>query len=420
MDTANGLSLISIGLHELVNSIVGSETITEMRRTVTNLQNEDQMFSKTGKVVPVLAYLSGSKGEGFRFASSDDDYMLIYNDVKVIHSMSQCRLYDVNTTLLMMETEQTRPGFVLLRLIGNTNNSDIIRSCVPFQSGTYISSQTWRDGFLLEAPNMTIHGPCSSITTCEREFDFAFCIKSDMFPKSAISCIQRLHERGWPPPQVLHDIVSGGCHFVAIPSKLSDFELLEWRLSFSMAETKLVHAMNHTQFLCYGLLKIFLKEAISVDEHAEGLLCSYYLKTAVFWEIVENSREWTSSNILLFFWRCFRRLFLWVCDEYCPNFFIPENNMMLGKFDSTTKTALLRHLTNLYSEGYRCLLRCPSLCDAIGMIIQTPGKVAMLPTENQRECTLMQDWVNVDHFCNCERCDSYFRCFVARLLVHLM
>ena len=112
-------------------------------------------------------------------------------------------------------------------------------------------------------PSETIHGPCSSGVVGTQEYDFAYCLNSNTFPKAAHGCIRRLHERGWPSHQVLQDIVTGGCHFVAIPAKLPNFEHLEWRLSFSVAETKLIHNMNHTQFLCYGLLKIFLKEAIN-------------------------------------------------------------------------------------------------------------------------------------------------------------
>lgn len=44
-----------------------------------------------------------------------------------------------------------------------------------------------------------------------------------------------------------------------IGSKLIDDESeLEWRLSFSLAEQQLVYLFNHTQFLCYGMLKTFL------------------------------------------------------------------------------------------------------------------------------------------------------------------
>ncbi|KAK3103486.1 hypothetical protein FSP39_019584 [Pinctada imbricata] len=43
---------------------------------------------------------------------------------------------------------------------------------------------------------------------------------------------------------------------------MSSNKLVEWRMSFSLAEKRLVRFMNHTQFLTYGLLKLFLKEVM--------------------------------------------------------------------------------------------------------------------------------------------------------------
>ena len=130
MDIVAELSLISVGIHRVVSDIVGPEKIIDIRRTVTNSTDEFFKLRDAGLNRSIHGYLSGSKGEGFRFSSSDDDIMFIYRDVRVIQSMSQCRLCDVNTTLLMMETEQTSPGFVLLRLIGDAHNRNIRRSCV--------------------------------------------------------------------------------------------------------------------------------------------------------------------------------------------------------------------------------------------------------------------------------------------------
>ena len=119
--------------------------------------------------------------------------------------------------------------------------------------------------------------------------------------------------------------------------------------------------MNHSQFLCYGLLKIFLKEAIDADPNTKGLLCSYFLKTALFWEITTSSNQWGPSSLMSCFWNCFRRLLQWVSCSYCPNFFIPQNNMFRWKIKGTHRDKLLQHMKTLYSEGYMCLLRCPSL-----------------------------------------------------------
>ena len=215
MDGGNELCLLSTGLYKLVSALIGPEKVVGIRRTVSDLANDFDMYQLAGPGRSLYMYSSGSKGEGFRFSSSDEDIMLIYNDVRVIHSMSQCRLYDANMSLLMMETEQTNPGYVLLRLLGKTTNSNITRSCVSYPTGTYLSSAKWRDEDPLIGPNQVIHGPCISGRIGTSEYDMVHCIKSEMFPKAAISSIRRLQERKWPSSRVLHDIVSSS-HIVQI------------------------------------------------------------------------------------------------------------------------------------------------------------------------------------------------------------
>jgi hypothetical protein len=43
-----------------------------------------------------------------------------------------------------------------------------------------------------------------------------------------------------------------------------------------------------TQLMIYGMLKIILKEIISQHEEISELLCSYFLKTTLFWVIEET------------------------------------------------------------------------------------------------------------------------------------
>ena len=80
---------------------------------------------------------------------------------------------------------------------------------------------------------------------------------------------------------------------------------------------------------------------------------------------------------------------------YCPNFFIPENNVMMGKFNRTTKAAPLCHLTSLYSEGYRCLLRCPSLYTHLSIIIGTPQLVREMPSDEIRHFIETKVWTDL-------------------------
>ena len=379
------LNLFSGNLHTMLDKVIGSERAININRTATNLG--DDVLRKQCEVAEYswVPRFSGSKGEGFRFKSSDDDWLLISRDIKVIPSDSYAAIYDQNTTLLVIDNNSTKPGYTLLRLRGEPRNlhgtlpsENLLTSkkywkegLIPYsieyfpKLGYYLSSEKWRDFLSSSSLNQETefeHGPCvSGKLTHDMEYDNAFALQCDTWPSNAQYCVKRLCHSKWPSHDTVLSIVNDGVLFVAIGAKKSSLVSLEWRISFNLAERKLVYSMNHTQFLCYGLLKIFLKEAIEVNPNVKGLLCSYFLKTALFWEITSSKNQWNPSLLLANFWNCFRRLMQWISCSLCPNFFIPENNMFEGKIEDRNRTMLLQHLNSLYSEGFPCLLRCPSL-----------------------------------------------------------
>jgi hypothetical protein len=152
---------------------------------------------------------------------------------------------------------------------------------------------------------------------------------------------------------------------VPIGLKGSPDEDSEWRMSFSAAESKLVHCMNHTQFMCYGMLKIFMKEALDVkDANEQSLLCSYFMKTVLFWVIQRNKNfKWSPPNLLSGFWMCFKDLSSRVQEGYLPNFFIPENNMFRSKIYGHSQQKLCQRFCEVNDLGNECLLRCTSFRD---------------------------------------------------------
>jgi hypothetical protein len=121
--------------------------------------------------------------------------------------------------------------------------------------------------------------------------------------------------------------------------------------------------MNHCQFLTYGLLKLFLKEVLNNGvSDDEKLLCSYHMKTAVFWMIQQNTiPNWCPQNLLKCFWYCFKLILKWVYEGVCPNFFIPENNMFLSKIHGAAQNRLFARLFTFYEKGLASLLHSPSL-----------------------------------------------------------
>lgn len=83
------------------------------------------------------------------------------------------------------------------------------------------------------------------------------------WPKQASEWRKR-RRHGWPPQDVMAAIVNKGSHFVPVGHHLSRNQDLEWGLSFSLAEMKLVESMNETQRKCCALLKMVLRDLIKL------------------------------------------------------------------------------------------------------------------------------------------------------------
>ncbi|KAK3088860.1 hypothetical protein FSP39_024676 [Pinctada imbricata] len=367
------LSLTSRGLYRTVSDIVGPECIVVLRRQKWDIWNA---FSNCDSYKKETRVLSGSMAEGFDFKSSDSDFMYIDRNAIVFTGDSHITTLMYNTpTILIMETETVSPGFAVIRCLRYDQNNTILkRSLVLRGTGVYISSKHTRESFMSTSMS-TCHGPCQTRTILGYDEDDAYTLRCPVWPKQAMSFVYRSRQQGWPSYDTLTQICRDGCLLVPINSKqqqYSDMANLQWRISFSLAEKKLVYSMNHCQFLCYGLSKLLLNEVLKKASPNKDLLCSYFMKTAVFWEMSEDRSDWLDSNFLSKFWKVFCRLIRWVSIGYCPNFFIPENNMFQGKIYGFTQITLLDTLRDLYMDGYWSLLRCPSLHDSISKLITQP------------------------------------------------
>nr|XP_034333413.1 uncharacterized protein LOC105338230 isoform X2 [Crassostrea gigas] len=351
---------------------IGTPQQVASRRDIVDIAemlNNNEMLNK-----PFTVMLSGSQREGFRLSGSDRDVMYWPNNHRVIWDFSQCQFYITQEhALILCDSSESPPGFTLLWLPLEITNSRVASACVRMNGMLYISSSKYRQVTCsLVLPGSSLHGPCGSGSYGELEYDHAHCFVSDFWPPSASSWIGRCHS--WPPPHVVNDIIRNGCHFVAIGHKLGNHTDNEWRISFSQAEYKLVCSMNHTQFLTYGLLKLFLKEIINEGLRDEDkLLCSYHMKTTVFWAIQQNVLpRWCPQNLLVGFWVCFKLLLKWVYEGVCPNFFILENNMFLSNIYGEAQKTLFTRLYRLYENGLALLLHSPSISSYITNVLCNP------------------------------------------------
>ncbi|KAK3084245.1 hypothetical protein FSP39_010636 [Pinctada imbricata] len=375
------LCLVSKGLYRYVSDVVGPACTVKLRRQAWELR--DTFLSCCTKN-DSHGMTSGSIAEGFQFKSSDLDEMGICKDALVLTETASHFSGRLKYAFLFcMETEHVSPGFTLLKCLRFDHRQYMYHFLVNRGSNIYLSSEIVRNASL-DAIMSVIHGPCACNVNFGRfEHERATTLKSLAWPKEAQSFISRSHNVGWPSIEVLSDICKDGCLFVPINSKqqsCNEVIDLEWRISFSLAEKKVIHSMNHCQFLCYGLMKIFLNEVLKKIPDTGELLCSYFMKTAVFWEISENNIGWTPGNFIFKFWNVFRRVIGWVSAGYCPNFFMPEHNMFYGKIYGRLQRDLTISLISLFDEGYLCLLRCTSLYKTLSKVVAYPSLVHRIST----------------------------------------
>ncbi|XP_061179629.1 uncharacterized protein LOC133188274 [Saccostrea echinata] len=357
---------------------IGTQTEVAIRRDIKDI--EDIIMNAVYAVTKSVWMYSGSYREGFRLESSDRDVMTWPCNYKLITDISQARLYNATKhNIILIEDSDTPPGFVRLRVLTPIRNN-MTPVLVSFNGGVYISSFLWRYNYFhslandsfFNQKNITIHGPCTNLLEGSTEYDNALCFATFYMPESLRGWIGRCQRHTWPPLPVLEKILRNGCHCVAIESKIvSPSNELEWRLSFSQAEHQLVCTMNHTQFLCYGLLKIFLKEVI--NNRRETVLCSYYMKTTMFWLMQLGHIRWCPNNLLDCFWKCFKYLIHCVYRGVFPNFFIPQNNMFINKIIGCTRDSLLEQLYKYCRMGLSCLLLSPTLGIILEIALSNPS-----------------------------------------------
>ncbi|XP_078309777.1 uncharacterized protein LOC111120402 isoform X2 [Crassostrea virginica] len=305
----------------------------------------------------------GSRREGFRLEESDMDHMIWHSHHRVFWDFSQIDYTKaVRQTIILSKTSESPPGYALLWLPFERRSRNAESVCVRINGLLCISSARYRKKMLsLICSNSTENDPCCRGNHGPLGYDHAHGFFCGFWPPSASSWIERCHS--WPPTDVLNEITQYGCHFVAIGNKAGNHVDNEWRISFSHAELKLVYSMNRTQFLTYGLLKLFLTESINKElEEDEKVLSSYHMKTAIFWAIQQNIiSDWCPQNLLTCFWVCFKILIKWVYEGCCPNFFIPENNMFLNKVHGSTQHSLFGRLLDFYEKGQEIVFEFPSI-----------------------------------------------------------
>lgn len=115
------------------------------------------------------------------------------------------------------------------------------------------------------------------------------------------------------------------------------------------------------------------------------------MMTILFWEIQNNPDDafWCPSNLLTCFWVCCKRLCKCVFYAYCPNFFIPENNMFKTKVIGASREILLSQFISYYEIGVTCLMPSPTLNSILESALRNPNSVFSFTEEEVLPLAIM-------------------------------
>lgn len=336
---------------EQLNLAVGTEEDVKIRREV----NELYVYA-LGESQRYREYLGGSQGEGFRFPWSDIDIMrsLIRYYVYIDSLHNECAF--------VAKSNGCQPGFCRLIFIDDGNVKSAQKHC--FSRHFYLQKVkqiSFNGNF-----DRTIRGPCFS-TKYPTGLDS--CDAFQVHPDSSNKFLKTFEKNFWNSikSQVIHENITV-MHCVPKGPEKGDEEGMQWLVSFSVLEQKIVCSLNHVQFCCYGLMKILVHTMIDSCAETNDTLSSYHLKTVLFYVLEDIHHDfWIPQNIFTCLRICLTRLLLFVTKGCCPNYFLHESNLFLKTKFIENRFRLQEELLQLINceNNSICFIVCLSIPFAV-------------------------------------------------------
>lgn len=123
----------------------------------------------------------------------------------------------------------------------------------------------------------------------------------------------------------------------------------------------------HSVFMLWCFEDLFKRSIMFQKQRV--LILFLLFENLFFWEIQNNpdSSIWCPQNLLSCFWMCFKRLFKCVVDLNCPNFFIPENNVLTQTYSHTNRQTCIRaHQNKRYKQTDKACFLCHNIFCLLG------------------------------------------------------
>ena len=356
-------------LSALMDGVTGTEESVRIRQDYCKIHDCIRSINPNN----VNVYYTGSKAEGLDLPGSDDDYMYDINnsaDIAVSESV-QDLVQSTRRNRLLIVTDNVPPAFAMLKCV-TLQHPLLLRSAVPMNNESYLSSQQvvsshWLQSDITETSR--IQGPSVEVWTeyddrSKSGRDNVPSILCKFWPTSAAEWKDRPRHYEWPSQQDREYIEQFGCHLVPVGCPLSSRKSLEWRLSFSIAERTLVWTFNHTQLQCYAVMKLILKEYIKTkcSEKHKGVLCSYFIKTFLFWQFETTDPSfWQITNLSGCIMSLLREFYICIQTGVLRHYFVPRFNLFQIKLTSDAQREILHIFGNVLETGISIIGQCSSM-----------------------------------------------------------
>ena len=388
-------------LSALLDDVTGTNEVVTIRRDYCKII--DCMLSANPE--NANCYYTGSKAEGLDLHGSDNDFMIDINnlaDIEVSESL-QDLVRSTRRNKLLIVTENVPPAFVMMKCV-TLQHPLLLRSAVPMNTESYLSSQqvvssNWRP--FQKTTTSRIQGPSVKTwneyaDTSKSGQDNVPSILCQFWPTSAAEWKDRPRHYGWPSQRDREYIERFGCHLVPIGHPLSERKSLEWRLSFSIAERTLVWSFNHTQLQCYAVMKLMLKEFVKTKcaEKYKSVLCSYFIKTFLFWQFEKMDRSfWRIENLIGCIIYLFNEFNRCIQIGVLRHYFVPRFNLLQIKLTPDAQTELLKIFGKVIETGISIIEQSKSLSRVFSNFIAIRGRrhSDMRTTEILKRCILDND-----------------------------
>jgi len=322
---------------------------------------------------PVSAFIVGSQVEGSTTLGmrSDTDQMYRHDYFQVVLKLGDWQTDKVN--LLAFKDETTLPQFYKLCRLQPTpdGRQEYMRhpdheTDVVDEQGRVLVCNTVFDNYFkcfyegVGVDEVVKHGPSRSYSD---EFDNVTALPCHDLPEECESFFTRSRPGHWPKSETSE--YARQCPVFFIPqghphSPLNEHKL-QWRLSTSLTERKLMFDFTEEQMLVFILLKMLKKEYCKLKFGDN--FSTFHIKTAMMFFIESHPPEiWHIDNIVTCATYCINTLIQFAQDNVCLHFTMSGVNLFDGKLSEPEIRELETFLINLNKNitEYICKLKMDS------------------------------------------------------------